>query len=185
MSLKHIMLGLLRNPQSGYDIKNHFEQSLRNFWRAELSQIYPLLNTMESEGLLTSLEDSSDKGPPRRVYKRAPKGRKQFEKWLSTGPVVGTERVAYLAQIYFLGELHDSEKAIAFMEEMRNYFQEYLDRLAAVESNWRDNDPRYPDDLPDDEFFPQLTLQLGLARMRTSIGWCDDSIRRLRQRANA
>ena len=37
MSLKHIMLGMLREPHSGYDIKKQFEKSLKNFWRAELS----------------------------------------------------------------------------------------------------------------------------------------------------
>ena len=32
MSLKHIMLGMLREPHSGYDLKKMFDGSLRNFW---------------------------------------------------------------------------------------------------------------------------------------------------------
>jgi len=53
MSLRHIMLGMLREPHSGYDLKKGFDRSLRNFWRAELSQIYPLLQKMDDEGLLS------------------------------------------------------------------------------------------------------------------------------------
>jgi DNA-binding PadR family transcriptional regulator len=46
VSLKYIMLGMLREPHSGYDIGKQFEQSLKNFWKAELSHIYPLLKKM-------------------------------------------------------------------------------------------------------------------------------------------
>ena len=67
MSLKHIMLGILREPYSGDDLKKRFDKSLRSFWRAELSQIYPLLQMMEKEGFLSSKSDESDIGPTRRV----------------------------------------------------------------------------------------------------------------------
>ena len=58
------MLGMLREPHSGYDIKKTFEKSLRSFWRAELSQIYPLLQKMEDEGLLTSKAGASGTHAP-------------------------------------------------------------------------------------------------------------------------
>ena len=75
------------------------------FWRAELSQIYPLLQKMEQDGLLSSHSDESEIGPTRRVYTRSAKGRDELQKWLLEGPTVGTEKLGYLAQVFFLANL--------------------------------------------------------------------------------
>ncbi len=182
MSLRHIMLGMLREPNSGYDLKKGFDRSLRNFWRAELSQIYPLLQKMDDKGLLTSKEDPSSVGPTRRVYTRTTKGRKELMSWLSGGPTVGTERIGYLGQVYFLSELKDDDNAVEFMQRLRDYMDNWLETLRAVEKTWEANDPRYPDDLPDEEFYAQLTLQMGLTKVRANREWCDQSIRRIRSR---
>ena len=37
MSLEHILLGLLREPASGYDLKAIFDERIQHFWAAELS----------------------------------------------------------------------------------------------------------------------------------------------------
>lgn len=183
MSLKHIMLGMLREPHSGYDLKKRFDQSLRSFWRAELSQIYPLLQKMEKEGLLSSKSDPSDIGPTRRVYKRSAKGRDELTNWLVDGPTVGTERIGYLAQVFFLANLEDKQKTIEFFQELRQYMADWLATLQAAEQEWRANDPRYPDDLPDEEFYPQLTLELGLMKVKANVDWCDRCIARIRSRS--
>lgn len=188
MSLRHILLGMLQQPHSGYDIKKEFEKSLRNFWRAELSQIYPLLQKMEQEGLVSSKEGASDMGPRKRIYRRAARGGRELSAWLSDGPVVGTERIGYLAQVYFLAHLKDDDKAIAFMEQLRDYMQRWLDVLESSEAEWRANDARYPDALPDSEFYAQLTLDLGLRKVRANVDWCEDCLARMqkrRQRARA
>ena len=137
MSLKYIMLGMLREPHSGYDLKKQFDQSLRNFWRAELSQIYPLLEKLDDDGLVTGKDSKSDIGPTRRVYKRTAKGRRELVSWLSGGPTVGTERLAYLAQVYFLSDLGDDASTIAFMEELRRYMADWLRTLEGVEAKWK------------------------------------------------
>ena len=50
MSLDHILLGLLREPATGYDLGNAFSENVRHFWSAELSQIYPALKRLEQRG---------------------------------------------------------------------------------------------------------------------------------------
>jgi PadR family transcriptional regulator AphA len=182
MSLKHIMLGMLREPHSGYDIKKEFEHSLRNFWRAELSQIYPLLQKMNDEGLLTSKTDPSDKGPMRRVYKRTAKGRKELVAWLSSGPTVGTERIGYMAQVYFLADMKGDVAVLEYMQKLRDYMVDWLATLTDAEKCWASSDPRYPNDLPDEDFYPQLTLAMGLKKVRANLEWCDESIGRIRAR---
>ncbi len=179
MSLKHILLGMLAEPHSGYDLKKEFNQSLRNFWNAELSQIYPQLQKLEKEGLLSSRLVASSSGPPRRVYRRTARGRRELMSWLAAGPQVGEERIAYLAQVFFLGELSEPHEAIAFMQELRDHMAAWLESLRATEAEWQASDPRYPDALPDEEFFPQLTLALGLKKVAANVEWCDECIARL------
>ena len=183
MSLRNILLGMMRRPHSGYDVKKEFDSSLRNFWRAELSQIYPALQKLEKDGLLTSDTVDSDQGPKRVVYSRTDAGEQAFREWLEDGPIVGTERIGFLAQSFFLGQLEDNDAAIRFFTELRKYFADRLEHLSAREAEWAEADPRYPDDLPDHDFFPQLTLDCGLHRIRATLDWCDKTLARLEARA--
>ena len=53
MSLKYALLGFLNyGPHTGYELKKFFDVSVAHFWNAELSQIYPTLKTLETEGLV-------------------------------------------------------------------------------------------------------------------------------------
>ena len=182
MSLKHILLGMLAEPHSGYDLKKSFNQSLRNFWNAELSQIYPQLQKLEKDGLLTSKQVASTNGPPRRVYSRSSKGRRELMTWLLDGPNVGEERISYIAQVFFLSQLNDLNEAIAFMRELRDHMASWLESLQEVERRWAAEDPRYPDQLPDEAFYQQLTLALGLKKVKCNLEWCGECIRRLQAR---
>ena len=69
------------------------------------------------------------------------------------------------------------------MQELREHMAEWLATLEMAEQEWRSNDTRYPDKLPDDAFYPQLTLDLGLMKVRANVEWCDRSIERIRARA--
>ena len=174
---------MLASPHSGYDLKKKFEQSLRNFWNAELSQIYPVLQKLEKDGLLKSEREASSSGPPRRVYSRTARGRRELLSWLTEGPTVGEERIGYLAQVFFLGQLGSSTDAIAFMQELRTYMTSWLESLQEVERRWQEDDPRFPDRLPDEDFYPHLTLTLGLKKVQCNIEWCDECIARLNARS--
>ncbi len=182
MSLKHILLGMLEHPASGYDLKKKFNTSLRHFWAAELSQIYPLLRRMEQDGLLQSQASESDKGPTRKVYGRTPAGLAELVEWLGQGPHVSEERRHYLAQVYFLDAFGDPRRALAYMRSLRETMAAKYQALEATEAEWRDCDPRYPDELPETEFYPQVTLELGLKVFASHLEWCDRCIQRIEKR---
>jgi DNA-binding PadR family transcriptional regulator len=184
MSLPHILLGLLAEPASGYDLKKAFGMSVRHFWSAELSQIYPTLKRMEKQGLLRSEPETSAKGPNRKVYHRTPAGREALVEWVSAGPADGQERLSFVAQVFFLAAVPHEDR-VAFLEGLRDAFRARVVELEEVERNWRAADPRYPDALPDEEFFPHITLRLGLAKYVAIIAWCDECLSRLRGRAVA
>ncbi|MBT8136879.1 MAG: PadR family transcriptional regulator [Gammaproteobacteria bacterium] len=183
MALRDILLGMLARPASGYDLKRQFNQSLRHFWAAELAQIYPTLQRLERDGLLEVSVEPSPQGPERKVYRRRKPGSKQVRQWLAQGPEFRRDRISYLAQVYFLHELDDRSDQREFLVELRDRIAEQLGELRDVERHWRENDPRYPDELPDEDFFPQLTLQLGLERLAASLHWCEQSIVRLDRRS--
>ena len=66
------------------------------------------------------------------------KGRKELVSWLSGGPTVGTERIGYLGQVYFLAELNDDDDAVQFIQSLRDYMANWLDSLRAVEKTWHE-----------------------------------------------
>ncbi|MEX0899573.1 MAG: PadR family transcriptional regulator [Gammaproteobacteria bacterium] len=183
MALDHILLGMLRTPASGYDLRTGFAQSIAHFWAAELSQIYPTLKRLEARGLLTSTIQPSDRGPPRKVYALTDDGRKELRDWLQTSPRVDTERVEWLAKVWFMDELADLDRALAFLTALRHELAMEVAALEHIERQWRAEDPRYPDALPDDAFFPQLTLALGLRKGRARIEWADECIVRIKKRS--
>jgi PadR family transcriptional regulator, regulatory protein AphA len=183
MSLDHLLLGALREPATGYDLKARFDDVFRHFWPAELSQIYRTLRRLEDDGLLTSRHEASDKGPERRVYRTTAKGRTRLRKWLADGPQVKDDRHAYCAQTFFLDELPDDESRRAFLESVRYEFAGRLAALQAIEAVWRADDPRYPDDLPIDQLVQQFTLSLGLEKHAAIVRWAENCLKRLDARA--
>ena len=50
MSLKHAILGFLNyQPQTGYELKEVFDDSVQHFWLADQSQIYRTLNDLMAD----------------------------------------------------------------------------------------------------------------------------------------
>jgi DNA-binding PadR family transcriptional regulator len=178
MSLPHVLLGMLAEPASGYDLNQYFKKTVRNFWSAELSQIYPALARMEKDGLLKSNKVPSKKGPSRKVYSRTDAGDKSLRDWLSDGPILRSERLGYLTQVFLLDEI-PMKKRITFMQALKADFEKHLAELEAVDAGWRESDPRYPDALPDNVLYKQMTLRLGIMKYRTTIEWCEECLGRM------
>lgn len=117
-------LGMLVQPASGYDLKQEFEQQQAHYWSANLAQIYPTLKRMKAEGLVASEEQPSDKGPPRKVYRRTEAGRAALVEWLQTGPEVHSDRLSWLTQVGFLSAL-DRAGQLDFLHALKDEFQRH------------------------------------------------------------
>lgn len=185
MSLDHILLGLLRQPASGYDLKRIFDESIGHLWAAELSQIYPTLKRLEQRGWLRAHRADSQRGPGKLLYHTTPPGRAALRQWLESGPQVGDERFAYLAQVYFMDELGDPKQTLQFLLRLRESVAHKLEALRMVDRRWARQDARYPDQLPAFDFHVHLTLRMGLLTLEAKLKWCDESIRRVRARVDA
>lgn len=185
MSLDHVLLGLLDEPASGYDLGKEFEAAAAHFWSAHLSQIYPTLKRMEREGWLTSRSEPSDRGPDRRVYRRTEEGEEVLEAWLRSEPAGHESRVPYLGQLFFLGQVDDPGATRRLLERLERRFRERLEALEAIERDWRAEDPRFPDRLPPGPFHQLLTLRAGLHVHRARVAWCEEALALLERRSEA
>lgn len=183
MPLEHILLGLLREPASGYDLKRSFDDGIGHFWSASLSQIYPTLKRLEKEGLLDRHLAPSERGPQRRVYTLTPDGRKSLEVWLTSGPELATERFGYLAQLFLMDALGDEEQTLEFMRDLHDHLGSWLAELEAVQrevdqhGSWRD--------FPSAHFHRYASLRMGVLALRAKVSWCEETIERLQARIAA
>ena len=176
MSLDHILLGLLRDPATGYDLKNAFSESVRHFWSAELSQIYPTLKRLEQRRMLRSRVEPSPKGPNRKVYSLTEEGRTELLYWLRSGPAVGTERFAYLAQLYFMDALGDLHETRAFMTVLRDHLSRWLAQLQAVEREVVATHGDAPERYGDAGFHRFAALRMGIHSIGSKMAWCDETL---------
>lgn len=184
MSLDHLLLGTLREPASGYDLKGRFETVFRHFWPAELSQIYRTLRRLEDEGLLSSRPEASARGPERRVYHTTAKGRARLRQWLAAGPEVREDRHAFVAQVFFLDELKDLDATRRFLAELQAEFAMRRAELERVAAEWQAADPRYPDGLSGHDLHARLSLTLGLAKYDAIASWARTELARLAERTD-
>jgi DNA-binding PadR family transcriptional regulator len=80
MDVRTICLGILtRGSATGYEIKKLFDgDSYQHFVEASFGSIYPALNRMTDEGLVSVREEPQEKRPDRKVYSITPAGRRAF-----------------------------------------------------------------------------------------------------------
>ena len=181
MSLDHILLGLLRDPATGYDLKSAFSERIRHFWSAELSQIYPALKRLEQRRMLRSRIEPSPKGPNRKVYTLTDSGRAELERWLRGGLAVGTERFAYLAQLYFMDAVGDLRETRAFMMELRDHLARWLAQLRSLEQDVIATHGD-PERFGDAGFHRFATLRMGIHSIGSKVAWCDETLAAIERR---
>jgi len=182
MSLEHILLGLLREPASGYDLKACFDHSVRYFWAAELSQIYPTLKRMEKNGWLQSRLQPSPKGPKRRVYSLTAAGRKMLREWLLGEPQLGDERYGFVAQFFFMDAAGDWRETKRYVTALRHVLVERLETYGRIERDWLAGDPMFPDPDTPGGFHQLMALRGGLYHLSARVKWCDEVIQAVDER---
>jgi len=79
-----MLLGVLdkaEKPMYGYQIAKFIEARSRDIDIMKQGALYPVLRSLESNGLLASEVEPSVSGPPRRYYRITPSGREALVKW--------------------------------------------------------------------------------------------------------
>ncbi len=80
-----VLLGVLdkaASPMYGYQIAKLIENQTKDVDIMKQGALYPVLRSLEAEGLLMSEVEPSVSGPPRRYYKITGPGRQTLVKWM-------------------------------------------------------------------------------------------------------
>jgi len=76
------VLSRSKKPMYGYQIAKHLEESGPHIPMMKHGTLYPVLRSLEENGLLESLVEPSVSGPPRRYYEITEDGRVALRDWL-------------------------------------------------------------------------------------------------------
>lgn len=178
MPLAHAILGFLdHGPQTGYELKKSFDQSIAHFWTATQSHIYKALEALEDSAFVDSTVIPKAGRPSRKLYRIKEAGRAELRRWSATPLPVEVSRQGWLIQVFFAHANTNGELAALFEAriaalraeaERCGAAQESIDeqhRLIGVERMrglW------------------QLTIDYGLDHYRREIDWLEGALPRLR-----
>lgn len=179
MSLKHMILGMLRNgPQSGYELNGQFNIIIRYFWNTELSQIYRALHKMRDDSWVEFEHVHQDGYPDKKVYSLTETGRSELRRWLST-PHEERLRIIWVGQLQFGDEI-SADELISVLEARVAWLQERLDYL---EDRLQSLQPGLEVPYPRDVLVrfkgmsrSMLALEYGIRHHRFHIEWTRDAI---------
>lgn len=76
------VLSRSRKPMYGYQIAKMLEESGPAIPMMKQGTLYPVLRSLEENGLLESTVEPSVSGPPRRYYAITDDGRKSLQEWM-------------------------------------------------------------------------------------------------------
>ncbi|MBI3660952.1 PadR family transcriptional regulator [Candidatus Acetothermia bacterium] len=156
MSLQHAILGLLSyNEGSGYDIKRAFEGPYGMVWRGTYGGIYPNLQTLTRDGLLTKRVIHQRGKPDRHMYVLTDRGRAELRKWLAepqTTTSMGPRQDPFFLKFYLSHLLKPAEFEKLIHERMNilNGYLEFMENVIRAGEN---------QGIPE-QFFPPAYLEI-------------------------
>lgn len=178
MALEHaILVSLLEQPGSGYDLARRFERSIGRFWTATHQQIYRVLRRMQDDGWVTAEDIGQGGRPDKRSYTAAPAGRDALLAWLRAP--VQPEAVRHELAVKIRGAAFDDAAGrralIAEVECYRATHEATLDRYLVGE------DRDFAGTLDVQRSLQHVVLRGGIAYERMVLDWLDDVLDTLRR----
>jgi len=152
----YVVLGMVSlGSRSGYEIKQDVERSIRFFWTISQAQIYPSLERLERDGLITGHEEPTGRRR-RRLFEITDAGRATLRAWLADAEPIRFElRDVGLLKLFFADASQDAE-AGELLDAVRRRSQERVATLTAIR-------PAAADLRGQGNIYPLLTLEMGIA----------------------
>lgn len=175
MTLKHAILGLLSKwDATGYDIKKEFDDFMSIFWHSHLSQIYPELNKLEVEGLVTSKLVSQDGKPQKKVYSISNEGINEITNWVASSPELPKMKDSFLMQVFFMDNI-SADEVIFQLKYYQGVRQKRFDEMQrTVKEAWKSIKER--NIMTPRILVSSAVLRRGLEQEMQYIKWCEETI---------
>jgi DNA-binding PadR family transcriptional regulator len=179
MALEHaILVSLLEQPGSGYELARRFERSIGRFWTATHQQIYRVLKRMETDGWVTAREVGQDGRPDKRTFSVSGAGRAVLTDWLREP--VQPEAVRHDLAVKVRGAAFDDVAGrAALVGEVTRYRAEHEELLARYLAGEKRD---FPDlaALDAGRRLQHVVLRGGIAYERMLLDWLDEVLTTLR-----
>ena len=161
------MLGLLSfGPQSGYDLKQLADRSIRHFyWSPAKSQVYTELRRLKSLGLVEESFVEQESRPDKRVYAITSGGRAALADWLNDPSLEPTVYKSTTLMKMFFGASAEPDALVGQLESMVRECHEFTTML--------EESARQCEAAGDAGVFTLLTIRAGLAHARADIEWAE------------
>ncbi|MCZ7437066.1 PadR family transcriptional regulator [Micromonospora sp. WMMC241] len=179
MSLEHaILVSLLEQPASGYELARRFDRSIGRFWTATHQQIYRVLKQMADDDRITGVQVDQESLPDKKVWSVTPTGRAALLGWLHAP--VRPEAVRHELAVKIRGAAFDDAAGrAALLAEVERYRADHESVLAGYLAGERRDfaDPAAPDARA---ALQHVVLRGGIAYERMVLAWLDDVLATLR-----
>ena len=172
MSLAYsILVSLISEPKSGYDLAKQFDGTVGFFWQATHQQIYRELTKLEQQSLILAEAIAQERRPDKKIFSVNDLGLSHLKTWLLQSSDVEIVKDEFLLKIY-AGYLIPEEAIAQKIQEHRHLHQQQLEIYQAIERNFFSS----PQDCAIESRFAYLTLRRGINFEEGWIEWCDESI---------
>ncbi len=180
---RYAVLGLLSiTPCSGYDLKKLSDMSISHFWSENYGHIYPVLHSLEAEGMVEMVAKDSQQTqgrPPKNVYRITEKGSQELEEWLKKPAEHHPFRNELLLKLFLAVDIPVSNVKEKLTEEHEIAARQLQD-LQGIEAMLKSQEPyKSQKALP----LWLATIDFGKRFSRTVMEWCDETARSLEERA--
>ncbi len=162
LSPEWALLGfLIAGPSYGYDLHQRFLDELGQVWHLSQSQAYAILKRLETRGEISARVIEQPKLPARQMLHITATGRRRFDQWLESGcgTTARSIRLEFLTRLYFT-RLYKPENTLKIYEKQSSEISATIARLERALA-----------DVPPDQTFNQLSLDLRLQQMRLIQNW--------------
>ena len=134
MDVKTLCLGALTmGDATGYEIRKLFEEGpFSQFFDASYGSIYPALNRLLEEQLVTVTQFAQEKRPDKKVYSLAPAGLEVFKQALSVPPTRDRIRSEHVVRLFF-ADLMSEQDLMAAYQSYLAYFKAQAEHLRNLE----------------------------------------------------
>ena len=177
----YVIIGILaiHDDQSGYEIRKTIQQSVGFFWGESYGQIYPTLKRLATGGLIVPGKSTSQTRPKRQEYSITPAGRSALQQWLAVPYRDDPPRDEFLLKLFFGVEAAPGV-SIAHIRKFQEKNRNMLSTLLQLESLGRAHSSHHPG-------FPfwMLTLNFGVAQLRSALEWSESALAMLTAEAAA
>lgn len=173
------VLGVLGfGPATGYEIRGILSRTTAHFWRESYGQIYPTLETLQTEGCIELLRHERE-GRESKRYRLLPAGREALEAWIrEPGLQLRPGRNELLLKLFF-ARRPDAPWLIPQVENyartIRELRRSYTDE--STETGGRGAEPEVP---PEARPLVDATLDFGLSAAEMQLSWCERTLAVLR-----